>query len=36
MIQTIDPKEEKKMQLTDLGWTSFFENHYEEYRNRDY
>lgn len=25
------------MQLTDLGWTSFFENHYDEqYRNQDY
>jgi len=24
------------MQLTDLGWTSFFENHYEQYLNQDY
>lgn len=25
-----------KMQMTDLGWNSFFENHFEEYRNHDY
>ncbi|MBF0449360.1 MAG: ribosome small subunit-dependent GTPase A [Candidatus Magnetomorum sp.] len=24
------------MQLKDLGWTQFFENHYEQYRNQDY
>ncbi|MCU0821646.1 MAG: ribosome small subunit-dependent GTPase A [Spirochaetes bacterium] len=24
------------MQMTNLGWNSFFENHYEQYRNQDY
>jgi ribosome biogenesis GTPase len=24
------------MQLTDLGWSSFFESYFEEYRNQDY
>ena len=24
------------MQLTDLGWNSFFDKHYEQYRNKDY
>jgi len=24
------------MQLTDLGWDSFFENHFEQYRNQNY
>lgn len=24
------------MQMTDLGWNSFFENHFKQYRNNDY